>query len=312
MSIDQAWQLAVSGVVAGSLYGLLATGFGLIVGVTSRFHLAFATTFVFAAYMATTFDDAGVPLYLGIVGGVLLSALLGVAMEALIYRQVAEASPKDSLLAIFVSSLGLTIIGENLIRLVWGSQARDLPTGFTVSRISLGGGAGITTLELAIVVCSWVVVVGLSLWLSTSRQGRAIRAVRSNEGMASAVGIHPERLFLAVFAIGSLVGGIAAILTTMRYAVVPEAGNLPTLKALVIVFLAGLGSGPLRFAVWGMAVGLIESLSNLWISASWNSVVVFGIVFLFIALTPLKDDARSWVARARNRGRVDAAASGGA
>lgn len=303
MSIDQAWQLVIAGVVAGSLYGLLAAGFGLIVGVTGRFHLAFATTFVLAAYMANALIDAGLPLYVGIAGGVAASVALGVAMEAFVYRPLQRTSPKDALLAIFVSSLGLTIVGENLIRLIWGSEAHGLATGFTVKHISLGGGAGITTLDLATFLVSWLLVLAFWAWLRRSREGRAIRAVRSNTGLAAAVGVNPQRLFLLVFAIGSLLGAVGAILSTMKYAVTPEAGGPPTLEALVIVFLAGLGSGPLRFALCGLAIGLVESLSNLWISAAWNPVVVFGVLFAYVALAPLSQEGRALLVRLRGGAR---------
>jgi branched-subunit amino acid ABC-type transport system permease component len=80
-------QLIVAGVINGSFYGLLGVGFGLLLGVTGRFHYAFALVFAFAAYIASVLEsDAGWPSARAILGGLLAGVILGVAIERWVYR----------------------------------------------------------------------------------------------------------------------------------------------------------------------------------------------------------------------------------
>jgi hypothetical protein len=187
------FQTIAIGITLGSMYGVLGTGFGIIFGVSGRFHFAFATTFVLTIYIATSFTEAGVPLYIGILGGIAAAAISGVLFEWLFYRPLVRRSPATALLGVFVTSLGLVFVGENLIRLIWGSETRTLDTGFDVSQISLGGDVVITNLDVASVVVCVVLVAALVAYLKMSKQGKAIRAVRENPGMATVVGISPER-----------------------------------------------------------------------------------------------------------------------
>lgn len=303
MNLTEFAQLALNGLVNGSFYGLLATGFGLILAVTGRFHFAYASTFVLTAYVASIAAEEGMPLLVAIAAGIAAGMALGVAIEHVVYRPLVARSPRTALLAVFVSSLGVTIVTENAIRLIWGSTSRSLATGFEVKAVALGSSISVTTLELVVVAVSWALVIALWWWLRTSRHGRAIRAVKANPDMARVVGIDPGRTYLAVFAIGSLLGGVGAVLFTMRYAALPEAGAGPTFTALVVTFVAGLAGDPLRYLGAGVVVGVLESLSNLWISSTWNPVVIFGLLFLYIALAPVLASA-SWRSRMPSTARL--------
>jgi len=279
-------QALVFGVVLGSLYGLLGSGFGLIMGVSGRFHFAYATSFVLAVYVAESALELGSPRYVAVATGLAAAAASGVVIEYVFYRPLVDKLPSAALLAVFVTSLGIVILGENAIRLIWGSDPQSLSPGFSISNIPLGHGVSVSTMDVVTFAVSATVVVSLWLYLRGSRFGRAIRAVQENPDMASAVGISPRFVYLVVFAVGSLLAGIGAMIITMRGALLPDSGLKPTFTALVVVFLAGLRSSPLRYGLTGLIVGTIESLSSVYISAQWASVVVFGVLFVFIGLTP--------------------------
>jgi branched-chain amino acid transport system permease protein len=286
MTTSDFLQALVTAVVTGSLFALLGTGFGLILGVTGRFHFAYATTFVWSVYLAVAAVDAGVPLYLGILLGILAAVAMGVLMEWFLYRPLVERSPQTALLGVFVTSLGLVVAGENIIRLIWPGGGRTLSPGFTVKRISLGGDIGLTSLDAVTIGVGVVLILALWWWLRSSRYGRAIRAVQENPDMARAVGVWPEGIYLVVFSIGSALGAVAAILMTMRGQVLPDAGIDPTFTALVVMFLAGLRSSPLGFALAAFGVAVIQSVSAVWLSPEWTSPITFGILFLYVALVP--------------------------
>jgi len=265
----------------------MGAGFGLIYGVTGRFHFAFASTFLAAPLGAVLLNEAGVPLVPAIVVGVAIGMLLGVLIEIVVYRPVAERSRDYGLLAIFVSSLGVTVVVENVVRLIWGSNYRNLPTGFGVSPIELGSGVTASNLQVVGVVVAVVLVGGLWAYLRWSRRGVAIRAVSSNPDLAESVGVSTRVMFALVFAIGSLLCGAGAIVFAMEKAVIPDMGTSPTFFAFVVAFVAGTKSGPLRFGLTGLAIGVLQSVILIWVSEVWQEVVVFGILFFFVALRPV-------------------------
>lgn len=291
MSSTEIFQAIVDALILGSLSGMMGGGFGLILGVTGRFHFAFATTFVCAAYVAVALVEAGTPLYAGIVAGVICATLAGIAMEWWLYRPLVRKT-SHALLGVFVTALGIVIVGENIIQLLASSADQNLGVGYAVTRISFGDGVGITTLDLVTFAVSVVIVLALWGFIRFARYGRAIRAVQENPAMAQAVGINPHLAYVVVFAIGSALSGVGAILLTQRGTLSPGSGVEPTLTALVIAFLAGLGSSPIRFALTGVLVALLQQFCLIAIGAVWTPVLTFGILFVYIAVSPMLTGGR--------------------
>jgi branched-chain amino acid transport system permease protein len=279
-------QLTVAGVINGSFYGLLGVGFGLILGVTGRFHYAFALVFAFAAYVTSVLEsDAGCSLPLAVATGLIAGAFLGVAIERLVYRPLAAASGAASLLSVFISSLGITIAGLNIITLVWSASSRAIDILPPVSwRL---GNVTITTLEVVTIVVSWTLILILGALLRLSSLGRMIKAVRGNPLLAEIMGIDSGRVYLVVFALGSLLCGAAGILSGARFAVQPEMGVKPIAISFVVAFLGGTRSEPVVVGLAGLFIGLVESLSGIWVSPQWSSLVVFAVLFLYLVAHPL-------------------------
>lgn len=280
-------QLLTNGVINGSAYGLLGLSFGLILGTTGRFHLAYATTYTLTAYAAIKLvDDTGLPLPLGMVIGLAVGTLAGVLIERLVYRQLAAAGA--GLLVIFVASVGLTIVGENAIRLGWGSSTIVL-SGFPQRSISILG-ADFTALDIARVLTAWFFVAAVALFLRYTRQGRLINAVRVNPEMAQVVGVDPSGVYLLVFAIGSFLAGVLALYAAMKFAALPDMGIQPTFFAFVVAFMAA-GGHPWQVALTGLLIGLIESLSGHTVfraGPEWAPLVVFTVLIIYLALRPVR------------------------
>jgi len=288
LTLDNFLQLTVAGVVNGSAYALLGVAFGLILSVTGRFHFAFTFTYTISAYIASEVGTSwGLPFWLALILGALVGAVFGVLFERLVYRPLAEKSGVYALLVIFVASLGLAIMGRNAIGLVWIDSASKQISGFTNKGYNIGT-VTVTKLAILQVVLSWLLVLGLGALLSYTGFGRVVRAVRVNPQMSLVVGVDPRTVYLAVFAIGSLFGGVAAVLNATQTAAQPDMGFTPLFYAFVVAFLAGLGRHPLFVALVGVVLGLIESWSALFMSTQWTSLVVFGILFVYVALRPVQ------------------------
>jgi branched-chain amino acid transport system permease protein len=281
-------QLTVNGLINGSSYGLVGVAFGLILGVTGRFHFAFTVTYTLSAYIAAEVGQSWhFSYWLSMACGALVGAVLGVAIEYLIYRRLARKAGAYALLIIFVASLGLSIAGENLIALVWIKEASKNINGLALKGINVGS-VNFSNLAVDRVITGWVLIIVLGVLLSRTGLGRMVRAVRVNPEMSLAVGVNPETMYLVVFAVGSFLGGIAAVFDATQTAASPDMGFNPLFYAFVVAFLAGTASAPIRIGLVGLAIGLIESWSGLWLSSQWSSLVVFTILFVYIALRPVQ------------------------
>lgn len=281
------WQTLVDGVITGSSYAIIGIAIALILGTTGRFHFGFATTFTLGAYVTSVLiSSAGVPWALAVLAGIGAAVVLGVLIEAAIYRPIERRSRADASMPVFVAALGVTIIGENIIRLVWTSNSRTLEA-FTPLPIRLGGIAT-NTLGVVTVVTAVVLTLALSMVLRRTSLGRQIKAVRVNLEMAMAVGIRVRSIFLLVFAIGSGIGAVAAILQGMKFAVAPNMGTDPLLYGFVVAFLAGTRSDPVRVGLSGLLLGLAQSISTLWVSQQLSIVAVFGVLIVFLSYRSLR------------------------
>lgn len=287
LTLQNFLQLLVNGVITGSTFALLGVSFGLILGVTGRFHFAYAFTYALSAYIAAEVGlsfHASLPV--AIIIGALAGMVMGVLMELVVYRPVAKRAGVYALLTIFVSSLGMAIAGENLLSIIFHSSASYTISGVNISGISIGQ-IDFTNLDVQQVAVSWALILVLAVVLRKSMFGRMVRAVRSNPTMSLAVGVSPGTIFLAVFAIGSVLAGVAGVFGAAQTAATPEMGYHPLFYAFTVAFLAG--SRPtLGVALIGLGVGVVQSLSSLFFQSQYQDLVVFVILFVYVALRPVR------------------------
>lgn len=291
-SISGFIQYVVDGFINGSGYGLIGLSFGLVVAVTGRFHFAWATSYAIAGFFtAYIVNHAGIPVVPSIVIGIAAASAFNVLAEVLVYRPVASRAASQALLAIFVASFGLTIAVPNLITWIVGSNSAG---GEGLTWISSSthhiGKVTFTTLEVIWVVTMWVCGVATWALLKYSSLGRRIRAVQVNPGMAEAVGIDSRNIYIVVFVISAILGGVAAILTSMRFTGTANMGLTPVFYAFVVAFAAGLGRSPLRIMVVGTAIGVVEGASAQVLNVQWQQVVVFAILLIYLVVKA----ARTW------------------
>lgn len=304
VSLEQARQLFASGIVNGSAYGLLGVAFALILGVTGRFHFAFGAFYTLTAYLAFTFvDRVGLGFWPAVVLALALSPAVGAGVEWFIYRPLAIRAGGNALLAIFVAALGLGIALENFIRLAWGSQTNAL-RGWKIRGVEVGG-ANLINIDLYAVGTAVVLVLLLAAALRYTSFGRAVKATRSNPDMALLIGIDPRLVYVAVFAASTLLAGVAAIFAATKFSVEPSMGFRPVVLAFVVAFFGGTANSPIRVYLTGIGVGLIETMSSLWVSVRWTQISVFVILLVYLVVKsvaaggPVRIDLRRLLARPR-------------
>lgn len=277
-------QLVLTGIVFGAPLAVLGLGLSLILNVAGRFHFAYALTYTLGGFVAALLATRlGVPVLVAVVAATVAAGTLGFLVEVIIYRPLARRSGDAALLPIFVSSLGLAIGGQSLIQFLWTRESASLPLELLpTSIIPLPFGLRMTSLDLISLALFSAIAFGAVVVLRYTRAGQVVRGVRVNRTMAQVVGIDSERVFAVIFALASAATGLVATFAAARYSATPAMGYDPMFSAFVIAFLAGAGAPALRIVVIGFVLGIVQSVSSLWIPSNLTNIVVFGILFAYL------------------------------
>jgi branched-chain amino acid transport system permease protein len=274
-------QQIILGILIGGLYGLAAAGLSLVFGVLKVLNVAHGELIMLGGYAAfwsvalLGMDPFGslvivAPLSL-LAGAVLYGALFG-----FVVRADEETREKNSLLIGF----GLALVLHALAVRLWTADERSIVTPYGGAVISIGG-LSIPVVRLLSLLLAFAITGGLQLLLTHWRWGKAIRATAEDWQAALLTGIDVRRAYLLAFAIGTALAGMAGVLVTVSYSVSPSIGLEWTLKALIVVVLAGLGSMIGTF-VGGILLGVAEALSAAAFGGPYREVV--GLVIFVVVL----------------------------
>jgi branched-chain amino acid transport system permease protein len=274
-------QQVILGVLIGGLYGLAAAGLSLVFGVLKVLNVAHGELIMLGGYgafwLAALF---GVDPFASLLVVVPLSLLLGLALYwglfGFVVRADEETRVKNSLLIGFGLALALHALAVKL----WTADERSIPTPYGGAVITVGELA-IPVVRLASLLLAFALIGGLHLLLQRWRWGKAIRATAEDWQAALLTGIDVRRAYLLAFAIGTGLAGAAGTLVSIGYSISPSIGLEWTLKALIVVVLAGLGSMIGTF-VGGLFLGVAEALSAAAFGGPYREVV--GLVIFVVVL----------------------------
>ena len=281
--MDLVLQLLATGLVVGSLYALCALGWGLIYGTTLHFHVAHGAVFTLAAYFAYAGQKwLGLPLPAACLLAVAAAALTGLLIDLLLYQRLEARGAVRT--TVFIASLGLLGVVENLVALVFGPDPLRLDVGTLGAAVEIGP-VFVTRLHLITIALAIAGYLALTAFLRFTRAGRAVRAVGSSPEMARTVGIDLGRIQLLTYALGSAVSAPAGILIAMDVGAEPYRGTAFVLLASVAVIMGGIGSIP-GAMLGGIFIGLLENLGVWQIPSQWQSAISFGVFLVFIVIRP--------------------------
>lgn len=283
-------QQLASGLVNGTGYALVAVGFGLIITVTGRFHIAYGATYALSAFIAGQVGLSwGLPFPAALVLGVVVAVLVAAIMESLVYWPLNRRLGAAALMTIFIASLGLSTAGENAIALLWNGAGGSINiSGFTVSTAHFLH-VYTTNLALTSFFSGWAALLAVAAVIRWTRLGRMIRAVRVNQRLSLVMGINPRSVYLVVFVLGTALGAIGAVFTAAQSTATSDMGSTPILYAITVSFIAG-GAAPLMVAAVAVGVGLVESLSIFLFQPQWSQVVVFACLLLYVLVKVVREN----------------------
>ena len=191
---------------------------------------------------------------------------------------------RDNIQMQIVASLGLILVIQNGVVALWGPHALQMrvPSVETIVRL---GPLSFTAQHFVIIGTVAATVLGLYFFLTRTRLGTAIRATSQNADAAHVVGVDTDRIFLFAFAVASALAALGGALLGPLFLIFPQMGDLPLLKALTAIVLGGMGSVA-GAVVGGLAIGIVESVSTLFIPTDFRDTVVFGLLILVLLFRP--------------------------
>lgn len=276
-------QLLINSFQVGALYALTAVGFSLIFGSTRIFHFAHGATLVIAAYVFYwLYTILGAHWLLAALGATLAAVAFGVLTYRLVYEPIQRH--RDSFFTVFVAALGMGIVVQNLIGMVFGRTFLTSSTPLSRS-VEMGHGLFVSPLSGIAIICAIALFTALQAFLMHTHVGMALRGLSENPELVRTYGMSPRRLSVVVFGLGSLLVVPPAIFSAVSSGLNPAMGNHAMLISLAATIVGGVGS--LRGAACaGLLLGLAENLALAWVEPQWSEAVTFIVLFLFIVLRP--------------------------
>jgi branched-chain amino acid transport system permease protein len=261
--VDIFLQQVVNGLVLGSLYALVALGYTMVYGILELINFAHGEVVMLGAMVALSVLGAlagtALPgpaqLAVAMLVAVAVCMAVGLTIERVAYRPLRRA-PR---LAPLITAIGVSIVLQNLVMILWGRQYIPFPPVIDV-QVYEWAGATLTDLQILIVGLAGVVMLGLLVLVRHTRLGRAMRATAQHPEVARLMGVDTDRIVAVTFVIGSALGAVAGVLVAAYYGLGHYAmGFMLGLKAFTAAVLGGIGNIP-GAMLGGLLLGVIESL----------------------------------------------------
>ena len=274
----------LNGISLGSVYAIIALGYSMVYGIAKMLNFAHGDVIMIGAYLsfcATQYWN--LPPVLSILIAMVVCTLLGITVERLAYKPLRKATS----LAVLITAIGMSWLLQNTALLIWGANPKSFQSIVNIGTLSLFGGQLRVTGETIITIAANIVImIGLTLFTSRTKMGKAMRAVSEDKGAAELMGINVNATISMTFAIGSALAAIAGVLLCSSYPVLmPTTGSMPGIKAFTAAVFGGIGSIP-GALIGGLMLGLIEILGKAYVSTELGDALVFAVLIIVLLVKP--------------------------
>ena len=248
----------LNGVQFGVMLFLMAAGLTLVFGIMNLVNLAHGSFYMVGAYLSASIFTITGSFLLAILAALLGTLLIGVIVELVILRPLYARDHIDQVLATF----GLTLIFNELVRLVWGDSGLYAPTpDFLAGHVTLLPGLRYPVYRIAIIIVGLLSALLLYLLVARTKLGMLIRAGASNRTMTGALGVNIALLYTIVFGIGAVLAALSGLLAGPIYTVASGMGDPIVVLAFVVIVIGGIGSVRGAF-IAALMVGTIDTLGR--------------------------------------------------
>jgi branched-subunit amino acid ABC-type transport system permease component len=293
MTADQFVQTTLGGLAIGCIYSLIALGISMIIRATDILHFAQGEMLMIGSMMGlSAYWLHGMPFVLVLLAGTVGGGLVSMAIEFLIYRRLRLR--RVSLINIMIATLGVSIVLQNVARMVWGSEPLRYPSLFASNGLVFAGFV-VSPQLVWIVVLSGLIMGALIVFFRYTRLGIAMQAAAQDPDAARLMGVNVDRTTTYTFALSGMMAGAAGVLLGSLFFASFNMGFMTGIKAFVAATLGGIGSVA-GAMIGGLIFGIIETSSGMLISTAYKDavgMVVLIAILLFMPSGLLARDGRA-------------------
>lgn len=275
----------INGITLGSIYAIVALGYTLVFGVLDIINMAHGEIFMFGAFVGMLIvTKMNAPLGLAFLGAIAVTGAMGYLLERFALRPLRSQSG-GSPLAPLISTIGVSILLENVAHKIFGAGNQLFETPFAEIRFEIGP-VTVYLVQALILAISLLLMGGLSLWLHRTRAGKALRAAAENLQTAALLGVETTKIITATVVIASAMGGVAGVLVGMAFNYINnQMGLAMGLKGLAIIILGGMGSVAGAVA-GGLVLGLSETFVVAYGSSGYRDAIAFVAIIAVLLVKP--------------------------
>lgn len=272
-------QILIQGLLLSGLYALIAVGFTMIFSVGRIMNLAYGAYIMIGgyAYFAVT-QLAGLPKIAGVIGAIATGVIFALLMYRILVRRL-----QGNTVAIEVSTLILAVLVQSAIVLIFDASAKTMPP--LIDGVWHVGSASVTLNLVVAAIVSWVVLLGLMVFVQSTHLGRALRAVSMDRKGAVISGIDPDRVNMLTWAITGGLGALAGVFFATYTQLSPAMWVTPLIIATAVVIVGGIGSiiGSLIVA---HLIGFMETISTSLIAPELRGVFTMLLIIGVLVISP--------------------------
>jgi branched-chain amino acid transport system permease protein len=258
-------QYILSGLAIGGIYALVALGFHIMWSAAKAVNFAHGDTLMLGAVLAVLGVDAGMPLPVACLLGIIAGGVFGVLLERFAIRPFAATATS---IGWMLTTIAVGVMIEALATLQFGGFSRPLPSPGVQSAVHIFG-AGVYPQELAIPIVAILVMIGLKLMQQHTLIGRAMLAVAHDKRAAALMGINVNRVVAFSYGLASLLGAAALL----------------GLKGFAVAIIGGITSAP-GVVIVGLGFGIMEKFVEGYISTASREIIGFGVMILALLVFP--------------------------
>lgn len=285
MNFENVLQSLAFGLFTGGIYGITAVGLALVFGVMKVLNVAHGELLMLGGYISYwAFTELGLDPFLSLFIVIPAMFLVGIILDRVLFRHVIRQEGEEKIKNSLLVSFGLALVIQNLAITQFTADDRFTQVAYMGAGLKLAG-ISMPYTSLGSFVLALVVILALHGFLHESSPGKAVLATASDLEAAELVGINIQRVFMLTFALGAALAAIAGTQVVLAYGISPSIGLTWTLKALIVVVLAGTGSILGAFPA-GLLLGVVEALSGAFLGATYSEVIGLVMFLLVLLLRP--------------------------
>lgn len=274
--------LLISGVSLGSIYGLVALGMVVVFKGTRAVNFAHGEIFATAAFVGFLLTDSGVNYWAALVLAIAATAGLGIMIERIAYRPLINASD----LSLIIATIAVSFMIKGIVRTVYGARGDFVayPPIFSFEPLVVQG-VFISPQHLVMAGTALVCMVVFGLFFALTRQGKMMQAVSEDKDAAAIVGVDSGRVFLWIWGLGALLGGLAGVLMAPITLIYPDMGLSILVKSFAAAVLGGFDS-LLGAVVGGLLMGVFEQLLGGYLGTKFQDIAGFAVIIVVLLIRP--------------------------